>query len=56
MCGEALKNEIAFQEEDVHEIRTRHIAGGTTFLIRKLGEMLEQFTRWPDETSIGPVH
>ena len=30
MCGEALKSEIAFQEEDAHEIHTGPIAGDTT--------------------------
>jgi len=27
MCGEALKREIAFQEEDAHETHTGYIAG-----------------------------
>ena len=31
MCGEALKSEIAFQEEDAHEIHTGHITGGPAF-------------------------
>ena len=30
MCGAALKSEIAFQEEDAHEIHTGPIAGDTT--------------------------
>ena len=31
MCGKALKSELAFQEEDAHEIHTRYIAGGPAF-------------------------
>ena len=33
-CGEALKSEIAFQEEVAHEIHTRYIAGGPAFVRR----------------------
>lgn len=31
--GETLKSEIAFQEEDAHEIHTDHIAKGPVFSV-----------------------
>ena len=36
-CGEALKSEIAFQEEVAHEIHTRYIAGGPAFTDSETG-------------------
>ena len=47
MCGEALKSEIAFQEEDAHEIHTGHITEVLRSLIRKLGETPERFVQRP---------
>ena len=46
-CGEALKSEIAFQEEVAHEIHTRYIAGGPAFADSETGETPEQFVRRP---------
>ena len=36
MCGKALKSELAFQKEDIHEIQTRYIARGPTFADSKI--------------------
>lgn len=45
MCGNALKSEVAFQEEATHEIHVGHIVGVLRSLIQKLGETPEQFVR-----------
>lgn len=57
MCGEALKSEIAFQEEDARAIHAGHIAGDTTFPDSETGGRRRSgLFGGSDETSPGPKH